>query len=323
MLAAKWAPILIGVILIAVGVGMQAGVVPSATLVGCGGSTQGCQGPSITAKATYTTSGLTVTLKDESTWSGSIVDLSMNVTWGDGQGTYPVALHSTLTHTYALAGTYKVGDSVFGVGGTSEYRSSDTLTVKVSAGTTSSGNGTGNSTGSSGCNGPGGVNLCVSFTPRPFSVAPAGNLSISLTDQSTGSYVTVVSDVWSFGDGQTDTTYSLGATVVHIYPFYGNYTVTETLSVVAQSNDPQSWNVSFSKNVSFEPTGCSGCNQPPSPPTSAPPPAVSAVGVILMLAGAAAIAVAVLPGVYRVGVPAALALAAAAVGIFALATGAL
>lgn len=259
----KAATAVVGVLLIAIGVGVQFGGVPSLAVT-CPPSTQGCGPQTLQAAFTYNGTGLKVTLQDKSTWTSSLVGARILVAWGDGattSGQPGVVPGASVSHTYTAPGAFSVKDTLTAYSSTTLLSSVATKVVTVSSGTTSGGSSTGNSTGTQTCNGPGGTNLCASFQYAPFTVTATG-LSAQFTDRATGTYVRLVSDNWTFGDGSSGSATMLGATVFHTYSSPGTYSVYETVVVAAQDSSGRTWSGAQTRNVTITQAGClSGCQQ--------------------------------------------------------------
>ena len=147
-----------------------------------------------------TTSGVaTLSISFTSTSSGSISGYS----WNFGDSTTSTSANPT--HSYGAAGTYNVGLTVSGPGGTNTMTKASYITVSTASSIAPVANFTANST------------------------SGAAPLAVAFTSKSTGS---ISAYSWNFGDGTTNTT----ANPSHAYGIAGTYTVNLTVTGPGGSN---------------------------------------------------------------------------------------
>jgi PKD repeat protein len=145
-----------------------------------------------TANFSFSATGLTVAFTDTSTDAGGTIG-SHAWTFGDG-GTSTAANPS---HTYTVAGTYSVTETVTDSGNGSTSSKNSPVTVSAAGGTP-----------------------VANFTDT------ISGLTVSFTDTSTDTGGSIGSHSWNFGDGNTST----AANPSHTYVSAGTYSVSETVT---------------------------------------------------------------------------------------------
>ena len=242
----------IGIVLLLVGLGMVAGLLPQSTAAALGGNGQPCAAatfggcPGLVVAFSTSAGNIVgqVTLSDHTTL-GKVNVTSILINWGDGSPQVAGTIGGQVTHTYGLGNAnYTVSENVTGsyqyqptgsgclvqANGCPKQLLVVTSTVShlVQIGSGNHGNG-----GTGGC-APNCPVLVANFTLQASGLNVTFSGHSTATGMCSGLFGTPMGTV-NWGDGST-TTVPVGATVAHTYSTVGTYLV--RLSLVGSYPSP-------------------------------------------------------------------------------------